>query len=65
MRFYFEISSAQLKVFSAICSNFVVVWLVAGFTTKDLLVLTRDILAATISLYLAVVIEEILENYES
>ena len=62
MRFSFAISSPQLKVFSAVCSNFVVVWLIAIFTTKDLLVLIRYAMAAIIAWYAAVWAEGVLEK---
>jgi len=62
MRFSFEISSAQLKVFSAVCSNFVVVWLIAIFTTRDTFVIIRYVMAAVLAWYAAVWAEEVLEK---
>ncbi len=62
MRFSFEISSPQLKVFSAVCSNFVVVWLVAIFTTRDTFVIIRYVMVAVLAWYAAVWAEEVLEN---
>lgn len=58
MRLYLTISVAELKVVSAVFSNLVVVWLVAIFGAQDPLVLTRNILAGILSLYLAVKAEE-------
>ena len=58
MRLYLTISIAELKVISAVFSNLVVVWLVVIFATHDPFVLTRDILAGILSLYLAVKSEE-------
>ena len=61
----FEITSAHLKVFSNVCGNLVVVWLVAGaaaFVAKEQFVLTMDIIAGTIAWYLAVRAETILEG---
>lgn len=49
----FRLTQAELKVFSAIFSNLVVVWLVAISTTQDVNLLTRDMLAVILSLYLA------------
>lgn len=63
MRFYFELKRPHLKVLSAVCSNFVVVWLIALFGTKDLLILTGDILLAMLSWYLAIKAEEALEKH--
>ena len=65
MRFSFEISSAQLKVFSAVCSNFVVVWLIVIFTTRDISVIIQDVIAAFLAWYSAVRAEEVLEKHES
>lgn len=64
MNFYFTPRRAHLKVFSAICANFVVVWLATVFTTTDILVLTRNIVAAIIALYAAIAAEEALEKNE-
>ena len=64
MKFSFNTTRAQLRVFSGIFTNLVVVWLIALFATKDLVVLTRDILLVILFLYLAVKTDEMTENYE-
>lgn len=64
MRFSFEPTRAQLKVFSAVCSNLVVVWLIAMVGTRDIFILIFDITFAILSWYLAVKAEEALENYD-
>ena len=43
VKFSFEPTRAQLKVFSSICSDLVVVWLIAILATKNTAVLIRDI----------------------
>lgn len=58
----FIITSAQLKMFSAICSNLVVVFLAAVPITLDFSVLTLNILAAMIFWKLGVLTEEKLED---
>lgn len=62
MRIPLEPSRAQLKVSSAVCTNFVVVWIIAMFGTKDILTLTANGFAAIVALYLAIRAEEILEE---
>ena len=62
MKFPFAATRPQLRVVSAICANFVVVWLVAILATRDMLVLTRDIVLAILFWYLAIKAEERLEN---
>lgn len=62
MELSFELRPSQLKVFSAICSNLTVFWLVTLFTTRDVLTLTVNILFAMLSWYLAVKAEDILEE---
>ena len=64
MKISLKLTRAQLKVFSAICSNMVVVWLVAIFGTKDVLVLTLDFFFAIVSLDLAVKAENLIEKYD-
>lgn len=64
MRLYFTLRHSHLKVFSAVCSNLVVFWLVAILATKDILVLTTDIAFAILTWYLAVKAEEVLEEYD-
>lgn len=61
----FTITKSQLKIFSAVCSNFVVVWLAAIVGSNDPFILTFDIISAIVSWKLAVKTEEILEeNYD-
>lgn len=62
MKFSFEPGKAQLRVFSAVCSNLVAGWLLAMFASKDPIILTGNILFAIISRKLAVSTEEILEE---
>ena len=57
MEFSFRLTIAQLKVFSAICSNLVVIWLVAALATHDIIILVRDIVLAAVFCYLAVIAE--------
>lgn len=52
----------QLKVFSGICTNLVVIWLAAAFVTSDPFILTRDLSLAIVTAYAAVWAEEILEE---
>ena len=60
------IHKPHLRVFSVVCSNFVVVFLIGAFTTKDISVLTGDILAAMLTWYAAAWAEnELGKNYES
>ncbi len=58
----FNITAAQLKIFSGICSNMVVVFLIAIPVTRDLGVLIIDIIGATLFWKLGVRTEEILEE---
>lgn len=65
MEFSYAFSKAQLKVFSAVCSNFVVVWLVAMLGTNDIFVLTADIFLAILSWKAGIFCENLLEeNYD-
>lgn len=57
-----RIRKSHLKVFSTVCANFVVVWLVAAFATSDILVLTRNVSLAIMALYAAILAEEELEK---
>lgn len=60
MNLELNFSHAHLKVLSAVLSNFVVVWLVAVFATRDPLSLTVNLIFATLSWYCAAKIEEAL-----
>lgn len=64
MEFSLEPTKAQLKVFSAICSNFVVVWLVALLGTRDPFVLTANVILAIVSWKLAIKSEKLLDEYD-
>lgn len=62
MKFSFEPSKPQLKVFSAVCSNLAAGWIVAMVVTRDPLVLTFNIVAAILFWQLAVKAESLLEE---
>lgn len=65
MQLTFELTIAQVKVVSAIASNFAVVWFAAIFATNDFLVLLGDIFFAffaIVSTRIAIRAEELLEN---
>ena len=64
MKLEFTLRKSYFQVFSAICSNFSVAFILALFATKELLVLTVNIMAAIVSIVLAILSEEILENYD-
>ncbi|OGH17930.1 MAG: hypothetical protein A2868_03865 [Candidatus Levybacteria bacterium RIFCSPHIGHO2_01_FULL_40_15b] len=57
-----EISPAQLRFFSAVCANMVVVWIAAIPGTRDSLILTLDIVLAIVFWRLGVATEEILDR---
>lgn len=57
-----QITKAQLRVFSAVSTNLCVIWLAALFTTRNPIVLTANIIYATIFWKLAVRAEEYLEE---
>ena len=58
----FEITSAHLKVFSNVCANLVVVYLVAMFTTNDSSTLTGNTFLAILFWYAALTAERKLEQ---
>jgi hypothetical protein len=58
----FTSTKAQLKVFSQICSNLTVVWIVAAFAAPDVFVLIRNILSAILMWYVSIKTEELLEE---
>ena len=64
MQIGFRSVKAQLKVFSSICSNLTVVWIVAAFAALDFYSLIRNILSAILMWYLSVKTAELLEDYE-
>lgn len=61
MKFFIELTRPQLKVLSSVFSNIVVVWLAALFLTRDPLVLTLNLVAATLCWHIAIKAEEALE----
>lgn len=62
MRLHFKLTRAQLKVFSVLCTEFVVVWILAILGTKDLFILTMDVVFAMMFLILAIKTEEASEK---
>jgi len=44
---------AHLHIFSSVCSNLIVFWLIAAFDAQDLFTLTRNLSAAILAWYLA------------
>lgn len=64
MNLSFEFKTSQLNVFSAVCSNLVVFWIAAIFATRDIFVLTGDIIGVILSWKLAVKAEDLLEDYD-
>jgi len=60
----FKITNAQQKVLSNVCSNLVVLWLVAIFATNDTILLVRNILLSATFWYIAVRAEEGSKRYE-
>jgi len=54
----FKITSAQSKVLSNICSNLVVVWLIAIFATNDTILLVRNIIIVATFWFIAIKAEE-------
>lgn len=64
MGFLFEITKHHFKIFSAVCSNLVVVWLIAALAAKDLTISIRDLILVVAFWYLAVEAEKISEDHE-
>ena len=60
----FELTNSQQKVLSNICSNSVVLWLVAIFATNDTILLVRNILPSATFWYIAVRAEEGSKRYD-
>lgn len=58
----FQPTRSQLKVFSAVCSNFTVAFLFANLATRDPLTLTVNTVIAILFLYFAVKAEDKLNN---
>lgn len=65
MKLPFRLTRAQLKVFSALCTEFVVVWVLAILGTRDLFILTTDLVFAIIFLVLAIKAEEESEKHDN
>lgn len=63
MKINFQISSARLRVFSAVCSNLTAGWFAAVLLTRNPFILTFDIAAGIVSLILAIKTEEILDEF--
>lgn len=63
--FSFAPTRYQLRVFSAVASNFAVVWLAASFATRDITTLLVNLLLGIVSLWFAIVAEKKLEYYVS
>lgn len=57
-----NLSRPKLRVLSNIFGNFVVVWLIAMFGTRDAGTLTMNLVAAIVCWRLAVKVEESLEE---
>ena len=64
MNLFREPRRARLRIISAICCDFFVAWVVFAFSAPDVTILTSDILAAILSLVIAVKAEEKLESYD-
>lgn len=58
IKFSFKLTRAQLKVFSALSTEFIVVWLLAILGTRDLFILTMDVVFTIMFLVLAIKAEE-------
>lgn len=54
----------QLRIISQVFCDLAVVWLVALLGTQDLIVLTMNLVAAIVSLRIALVAEKQLERYD-
>ena len=59
-----HVTKAQLRIASAVCSNFIVLWLSAMLVTNNQLTLTMNFVAAIVSWKAAIWAEELLENYD-
>ena len=64
MRLEIELTDSQLKVASDVFSNLSAAWFISTITTKDLLTLILNLVAAILSLYLSIKAEDIRENYD-
>lgn len=50
---------SQLRVLSAVSSNFVVIWIIALLATRDFLTLTANLVCAIVGWYIASKAEEL------
>lgn len=64
MGFSFKITKHHFKVFSSICTNLVVVWLIGALAAKDLTISIRDTILVVVFWYLAVEAEKISSDNE-
>ena len=62
---FFAPTRYQLRVLSAVASDFVVVWVAAAFATQDRIVLLANFFFGMVSLLIAMIIEKKLEYYDS
>ena len=60
--FTIEVTRPYLRVFSSIFSNLCAGWIFSIFIARNPLVLTGNILGAIVSLYLAIKVENLLEE---
>lgn len=58
-----SLTRAQIKVFSAVCANFVVFWIGVMLATRNGLVLTLSAIFAMVSWDLSVRAEQVLEDH--
>lgn len=65
MNFALTLTRYQLRVLSAVASNFAVVWFFAAFATRDAITLLGNLLFGIVSLWVAMIIEKKLEYYVS
>ncbi len=61
MNFSVLLTKPRLRVFSAVCSNLTVFWLVTLLGARDPYILMGNFVYAVVSLYLAIRAEEIVE----
>ncbi len=64
MKIAIHLTRAQLRVVSAISSNFAAFWLAATITVNTMPVLILNVAFAIVSWYMAVKAEEYLEEYD-
>ena len=64
MTLNFALNGAQLKVFSSICADLIVVWVVATFATNGTMIIIRNIILIIFLWILAVKSEQKSRNYE-